>query len=350
MCAIAILFWSYVLNLDTFIAAMPKVELHVHLEGAVRPETLLKLARKNNIDLPAHTVEDLARWYTFVNFPHFVDIYIKISECIQTPDDLELVTREFLEGQAAQNILYTEATYTAYTHFHQKGISFADQMAAINRARHWAEQTLGVKLNLIVDIAREVTPEQGMLTADWVIAHHGDGVAALGLGGYEVGNPPEKFADAFDKAHQAGVPCVLHAGETEGPASIWGALGAGHSIRLGHGVRCIEDDRLVHELRARQTVLEVCPTSNVCLGVVPSLEAHMLPRLLAEGLNVTINSDDPPMFNTTLTQEFQRCAAAFGWTREMLERFTYNAAQGALLPPGEKAALMANIQSQLARL
>lgn len=336
--------------LDTFIAAMPKVELHVHLEGAVRPETLLKLARKNNVALPAQTVEDLARWYTFVNFPHFVDIYVKISECIQTSEDLELVTREFLEGQAAQNILYTEATYTAYTHFHQKGIAFSEQLAAINRARRWGEQTLGVKMNLIVDIAREVTPQQGMLTADWVIASHGDGVVALGLGGYEVGHPPEKFATAFDKVMRAGVPCVLHAGETEGPPSIWGALGSGHSVRLGHGVHCLEDSRLVDELRARQTVLEVCPTSNVCLGVVPSLEAHMLPSLLAEGLNVTINSDDPPMFNTTLTQEFQRCTQAFGWTRDMLERFTYNAAHGALLPDGEKAALLAKIEMQMAKL
>jgi adenosine deaminase len=107
---------------------------------------------------------------------------------------------------------------------------------------------------------------------------------------------------------------------------------------------------LVDELRARQTVLEVCPTSNVCLGVVPSLEAHMLPSLLAEGLNVTINSDDPPMFNTTLTQEFQRCTQAFGWTRDMLERFTYNAAHGALLPDGEKAALLAKIEMQMAKL
>lgn len=338
------------MSLDAFIAAMPKVELHVHLEGAVRPETLLKLARENYIALPAYTVEDLARWYKFVNFPHFVDIYIKISECIQTPEDLELVTREFLEGQAAQNILYTEATYTAYTHFHQKGISFADQLAAINRARRWGEETLGVRMSLIVDIAREVTPEQGMMTADWVIANHGNGVVALGLGGYEVGHPPEKFADAFDKATRAGVPCVLHAGETEGAASIRGALDAGHSARLGHGVRCVEDAQLVDELRERQTVLEVCPTSNVCLGVVSSLEAHMLPQLLAEGLNVTINSDDPPMFNTTLTQEFQRCTRAFDWTRDMLERFTYNAAQGALLPNGEKAALLAKIQASFSRL
>lgn len=338
------------MDIDSFIAAMPKVELHVHLEGAVQPQTLLKLARKNNIPLPASSVEELAHWYTFTDFPHFVDIYIRISECIQTPDDLELVTREFLEGQAAQNILYTEATYTAYTHYHQKGIPFAEQLAAINRARRWAEEALGVRMNLIVDIAREVTPEQGMITADWVIGAHGDGVIALGLGGYEVGNPPEKFAAAFTRARRAGVPCVLHAGETEGPASIWGALEAGYSQRIGHGVRCLEDKRLVRHLYERQMLLEVCPTSNVCLGVAPSLAGHMLPQLLEAGLKVTINSDDPPMFNTTLTDEFRRCAAAFGWGRDMLERLTLNAAAGALLPPAEKAALEATVRARFAQL
>jgi adenosine deaminase len=330
-------------NLDAFIATMPKVELHVHLEGSVRPETLIKLARKNGISLPADSVEGLAKWYTFINFPHFVEIYIAISECIQTPDDLELVTREFLEGQAAQNIVYTEATYTAYTHLHQKGLAFDDQLAAINRARAWGERELGVKLNLIVDIAREVTPEEGLLTADMVIDHYGDGVVALGLGGYEVGHPPEKHAESFQRAHDAGVPCVLHAGETGGADSIWSALRVGYSQRIGHGVRCLEDAALVAHLRERQIPLEVCPTSNVCLAVAPSLEAHPLPRLMAEGLYVTLNSDDPPMFNTTLTREFEVCAETFGWTEDTLRQLTLNAAQAALLPKDEKAALTQRI-------
>jgi adenosine deaminase len=334
------------MSLNSYIASMPKVELHVHLEGSVRPETLLKLARKNGIQLPADTVEGLATWYTFVNFPHFVDIYIAISECIQTPDDLELVTREFLEGQAAQNIVYSEATYTAYTHLHQKGLPFADQLAAINRARAWGEQELGVKLNLIVDIAREVTPEKGLLTADFVIDHYGEGIVALGLGGYEVGHPPEKHAESFRRVHDAGVPCVLHAGETGGAESIWSALRVGNSQRIGHGVRCLEDAALVAELRERQIPLEVCPTSNVCLAVAPSLEAHPLPRLMAEGLYVTLNSDDPPMFNTTLTHEFEVCSTAFGWTEDTLRQLTLNAAQATLLPADEKAALIKRVTTQ----
>ena len=331
------------MSLHDTIVTMPKVELHVHLEGSVRPETLLKLARKNGIKLPADTVEGLAKWYQFINFPHFVDIYVAISECMQTPDDIELVTREFLEGQAAQNILYTEATYTAYTHLHQKGLAFADQLAAINRARAWGERELGVKLNLIIDIAREVTPEQGLLTAEMAIEGHGNGVVALGLGGYEVGHPVEKHTVSLDRAYEAGVPCILHAGETGGADSIWGALRVGRSQRIGHGVRCLEDATLVDELRERQIPLEVCPSSNICLGVAPSLKAHPLPRLMAEGLYVTLNSDDPPMFNTTLTREFQICSEAFGWTEETLHQLTLNAARAALLPEGEKQALLERI-------
>jgi adenosine deaminase len=329
---------------------MPKVELHVHLEGSVRPETLLKLAKKNRISLPADTVEGLQNWYKFVNFPHFIDIYIKVSECMQTPDDLELVTREFLEGQAAQNILYTEATYTAYTHLHQKGLAFADQLAAINRARAWGEAALGVQMNLIVDIAREVSPEEGLLTAEMVIESYGNGVVALGLGGYEVGHPPEKHAQSFVKAHAAGVPCVLHAGETAGPDSIWGALRAGYSQRIGHGVRCLEDAALVAYLREQQIPLEVCPTSNVCLGVVPSLAAHPIQQMMDAGLYVTVNSDDPPMFNTTLTQEFQACVQTFGWDIMLLERLTLNAARAALLADDQKAALETRIADEFVRL
>ncbi|MDX2139120.1 MAG: adenosine deaminase [Chloroflexota bacterium] len=335
---------------SSFITQMPKVELHVHLEGAVRPETLLKLAQKNRISLPANTVDGLQNWYSFVNFPHFVDIYVKISECIQKPDDLELVTREFMEGQAAQNILYTEATYTAYTHLHQKGLSFADQLAAINRARAWGESALGVQMNLIVDIAREVSPEEGLLTADMVIESYGNGVVALGLGGYEVGHPPEKHAASFAKVQAAGVPCVLHAGETAGPESIWGALRAGYSQRIGHGVRCLEDEALVAHLREKQIPLEVCPTSNVCLGVVPSLADHPIQKLLDAGLYVTVNSDDPPMFNTTLTQEFETCTKTFGWDVQLLERLTMNAARAALLPNDQNAALQGRITDGFASL
>jgi adenosine deaminase len=327
------------MNLAAFIRAMPKVELHVHLEGSIRPETLLELARRDGTALPYDTVEGLREWYRFVDFPHFVDIYVAITECLRTADDIELIAREFLQGQAEQNIVHSEVTYTAYTVFERCGIPFAEQIAAVNRARAWAERELGVSMALVLDIAREEAPAEGMVTARWAVDAFDRGVDAFGLGGYEVGHPPEKHAEAFDYARAHGLPSVPHAGETEGPASIWGAVRALQAQRIGHGVRCLEDPELVAHLRQAQIPLEVCPSSNVCLGVAPSLAEHPLPKLMAEGLYVTINSDDPPLFNTTLTDEYLRCADAFGFDAATMQAFSLNALRASLLPKDRKAEL-----------
>ncbi|MFN8374133.1 MAG: adenosine deaminase [Anaerolineae bacterium] len=324
------------MTLAQFIREMPKVELHVHMEGAIQPETVLKLAARNHIALPADSVEGLRAWYSFTDFPHFVQIYVKISECLQTADDIEFMAREFLKGQAAQNIRYSEVTYTPYTHYMQKGLAFAEQLAALNRARAWAEAELGVTMRLITDISRNVTPEQGMVTAQWAVSAKDDGVAALGLGGPEVGHPAEKHAAAFEYAWSHGLPCILHAGETDGAPSIWGAIKHGRTLRIGHGVRCLEDRALVDYLREKQIPLEVSPSSNVCLKVFPSLGEHALPKLMAEGLYVTLNSDDPPMFNTTLTDEYLRCADAFGWNADLIEKLVFDALREVSLLP-EKA-------------
>jgi adenosine deaminase len=339
-----------IMNMMDLITAMPKVELHVHLEGAIRPETLLKLAHKHNIPLPYNTIEGLREWYRFTDFAHFVQIYITISNSIQTPEDLEQITREFLIGQAEQNILYSEVTYTPYTHYQQKGLPFQEQLHAINAARTWAERELGVRMNLITDIARETAPEKGEIVAQWAVEAMGNGVVALGLGGAEINNPPEKHVRAFEIAREAGLPSVPHGGETEGAESIWGALRSLNAVRIGHGVRCLEDPALVAELRERQIPLEVCPTSNISLKVFPEMSQHSLPRLMDEGLYVTINSDDPPMFNTTLTNEYRVVAETFGYSLDQLKTLVMNAAKATLLPTTEKAALVSEIEQQFAIL
>jgi adenosine deaminase len=339
------------MSLTDFIKAMPKVELHVHLEGATRPETLLKLAQRHGIALPADTVEGIRDWYEFVDFPHFIEVYVQLSECIRTPDDIEMLTREFLQGQAAQNIRYSEVTYTPYTHYQQKGLAFDDQLAAINRARAWAETELGVTMGLVIDIARGPSHAPAMdMVADWAIGGMDDGVVAFGLGGPEVGYPPEDYVTAFDKARAAGLPAVPHAGETVGPESIWSALRVCDAVRIGHGVRCLEDLALVAELRDRQIPLEVCPTSNICLKVFDQFEDHALPRLLDEGLYVTLNSDDPPMFNTTLTGEYLKSVAAFGLDVGSIEQVVFNAVRASFLPPSMKANMEREFYADFGRL
>ncbi len=337
------------MSLETFIRAMPKVELHVHLEGAIQPETLLALARHNGVALPAATVEELRDWYQFTGFPHFVEVFGAISSCIRTPDDIELVAREFLAGQAAQHVLYSEVHFTAFSHYIGSRIPFRDSLAALNRARAWAASALGTDMGLIIDIPRNIRGDDCLLVADWAIEGMGNGVVALGLGGAEVGNPPELFEAAFARARAAGLPSVPHAGETVGPEGIWGALRTLYPERIAHGVRCLEDPALVAELRERQISLDICPTSNVCLGVAPSLAEHPLPELLAEGLYITINSDDPPMFATTLAGEYLAVANTFGLDAAAIQRLALNAVDATLLPDEERAVLRARFEEELAR-
>lgn len=337
------------MTLRTFIRRMPKVELHVHLEGSIRPETLLTLAERNNVKLPAESLEEMGEWYQFSDFAHFIEIYFAICNCIRTPDDFELIASEFLKHQAEQNIKYSEVIFTPYTH--HKHVTFDEQLAAINRARKKAEAEYGVKIGLVPDLSRQMRPvEESFQVVDWAIENMENGIIALGFGGPEIDNPPEIFSETFERARIAGLPSLPHAGETEGPQSIWGAINALSAVRIGHGVRCLEDVELVAYLRGKQIPLDVSPTSNVCLGVAPTLEEHPLPQLLDEGLFVTINSDDPPMFDTTLTNEYLRIVNSFDFDEVRIKQFVLNGVCASLLSSKAKEALEKNIRAQFVEL
>lgn len=306
----------------------------------MRPETLLKLAKKHGKKLPAETVEGLRDWYHFRDFPHFAEIYWTCSECLREQADIEEITRDFLLGQKEQNVLHSEVTYTPLTIFRRCQIPFEQQIEAINRARAWGERELGITMSLTLDIPREAcTEEESLLCADWAISAFGDGVTAFGLGGYEIGFPPEQFVTSFDRARKAGLPSAPHAGETGGPESIWGSVCELGAVRIGHGVRCLEDPGLVEHLIEAGVTLEVCPSSNVRLGVVPRLEDHPFPKLLAAGLNVTMNSDDPPMFSTTLNDEWIRCVEAFDWDVATVRQLTGNAVESAFISEARREEL-----------
>jgi adenosine deaminase len=331
---------------EAFVRDMPKVELHVHLEGSIRPETVLKLAERHGIDLPAKDVDGLREWYTFRDFPHFVTVYVAVSKCVKTAEDVELIAREFLEGQKAQNVLHSEVTYTASTIEKYNGIPWEDQLAALRRAIQYGEEELGVSMRLILDIVRgENTPERAMQVAEWAVGAR-DVVCALGLAGIERSVPAANYKAAFDYAHANGLPVLPHAGETVGPESVREVLDVCNPVRIGHGVRAIDDMKLVAELRDRQIPIEVCPTSNVCIGVYPTFESHPLPRLMDEGVIVTINSDDPPMFSTTLTDEFYKAAQTFDFSEDILWSLTLNAANAALLPDDKKRELIRRLRDE----
>lgn len=329
-----------------FIQKMPKLELHVHLEGSIKPETVLALAKRNGVPLPATDVEGLKRWYEFRDFPHFVEVYVAVSKCIKSPEDLEFLTREFLQGQANQNILYTEATYTACTIERFCGIPVDEQIDAINRAILWGAKTLDTRMQLILDIVRGDSPERAMEVASWVKKWLGNGVCGLGLAGFE-NRGTKVYAEVFDTARSWGLPVAAHAGETEGAWSIDETLDVTGAKRIGHGVRALESPQTISRLRDEGVTLEVCPTSNLCLGVFTLLRDHPIQRLIDSGLKVTINSDDPPMFGTSLTEEFLRCAELFDWDHDALGDLYRHAVEAAFLDQGSKDQLLAAWQSSV---
>ncbi|GAB3499901.1 adenosine deaminase [Spirosoma knui] len=323
-----------------YLRNMPKVELHVHLEGSIPPGTLLKLARKYNHPIGSWTESKLIDWFMFRDFPHFANSYMTICECIRTPEDIELLTYEFLQGQAQQNIVHTEFTFTAWIYYKNRQIPYPEQFAAIYQGRLRAERDFGTKSLVIVDIPRGfATAEEGLVMTEQVVQARNFGIVALGLGGYEVGNPVAVYKESFDLARSVNFPCILHAGETEGAASIWEALLTGNSIRIGHGVRCLEDPALVTYLREHRIPLEVCPTSNVCLNVVDQYNVHPLPELIRQGLMVTLNSDDPALFSTTLTDGYIKSHLELGLSIDTLTQLVHNAVTVSMMEPDEKQTL-----------
>jgi adenosine deaminase len=328
---------------------MPKVELHVHLEGSIRPATLLALAQRNGVPLPAGDVEGLRHFYRFTDFDHFLQVYFTISRCLKTPDDFDLIAYEFGADMHGQAIRYAEVTFTPYTNVANTGLPFDEILAGLNAGRARARTDFGVEFAWVLDIVRDV-PDTRHQVAQWAAAAMDRGVIGFGLGGSEAGHPPEWFADAFALAREAGLHSVPHAGEGAGPESVWGALRALGAERIGHGVRSIEDSALLDYLREHQRPLEVCPTSNLCLGVYRSYEEHPVRRLWEQGLFVTVNSDDPPMFETDLVSEYQALADHLGFAPAELEQLSLNALRASFLPAERKAGMEREFLAEFARL
>ena len=328
--------------LERFVDALPKVELHVHLEGSVRPESLLTLAAKHGLTRVPDTLEGLREFYRFQDFAHFIEVYYAVCDHLTDEQDFALVARELGEHLAGQGVRYAEVTITPFNHT-RRGVPAGAVFEGIERGRLEAEAATGIRLRWCVDVPGEFGAEAGLETADLVREHRPEGVVSFGLGGPEAGVPRAQFARAFAIARDAGLHSVPHSGETMGAATIWDALTHLGAERIGHGVRCLEDPRLVAHLREHRIPLEVCPTSNVCLSVVPSLAAHPLPRLIDEGLVVTLNSDDPPMFNTTLRAEYLHAVTHMGLSPAALAELARAAVRASFLPARDQSRMLADI-------
>ncbi|HEY4218663.1 MAG TPA: adenosine deaminase [Gemmatimonadaceae bacterium] len=323
-------------ELETRLRAMPKVEIHVHLEGAQLPETIWRLAQKNGVQLPAASLDDWKRFYEFENFNHFIQVYLACSRCMVTADDFAEMTEDFHRYQASQNIVYTEAFLSASLLVDK--LPRRDLFDALRRGCEAGRAKYGVEVRFIPDIARNF-PQSQQAVLEFTIAGFQEGLfLGLGLGGIEQGFPPEMFAEVFAAARAAGLHVIAHAGEAAGAASVHGAVVSLHAERIGHGIRCLEDPETVALLRDRRIPIEVCPISNYRTGVVPRGAKHPIFQMVAEGLFCTVNSDDPPMFSTSLTNEYLFLAQE-GMSWDTLWQLNRNAIDAAFLAETDKAAL-----------
>jgi adenosine deaminase len=319
--------------------AMPKVELHVHLEGATDAATVWDLAKRNKVTLPAETLEEWRQMYAFRDFNHFLDIYRLSVDCMQTSDDFAFMLDRFLQNQAAQNVRYCEvflsASFMLDTFPQDEVIAVLKEGIAKGKDKY----DLGVRF--IPDIARHL-PETRFDVLEYILKGYDAGIfIGLGLGGPEVGHPPENFVDVYDEARKQSLRLVAHAGETVGAESVWGALTKLKSERIGHGVRSVEDEKLLSYLRETQIPLEVCPVSNYRLKVTPLDEPHPIRKLVDAGVYCTVNSDDPPMFSTDLNNEYLLLAQqGFSWGE--LWQLNLNALEASFLPEREKAVYRAD--------
>jgi aminodeoxyfutalosine deaminase len=286
----------------------PKIELHVHLEGTVRPETLLKIARRNDYPLPAETVEGLAQLYDYRDFAHFIEVWILTTNALQKRDDFHQVVVDYSAEAADLGAVYIEGIFSPAERA-RRGVDWEAMFAGYCDGAQDARELHGVEVRLTPDIFRGATDDEADRVLRHSVEYRDRGVVGVGLGGLEAEHPPEDYAAVFERIRAEGLGSVPHAGEVVGPASIRGALDALGADRIRHGIRAVEDPELLAELAERRVVLDVCPVSNVRTGAVPSLAEHPLPQLLEAGVLCSINTDDPAMFDTDLTREYEAAAS-----------------------------------------
>lgn len=290
-------------GLRAFVTGLPKAELHVHHVGSASPRIVAELAARHPGEVPSDP-EALRDFFAFRDFAHFIEVYLSVVDLIRTPEDVRLLTYEVAREMAqGQQLRYAELTCTPYTST-MRGIPIEAYTEAIEDARVAAERDFGLVLRWIYDIPGESGLPAADATLDYALNHGPDSLVGFGLGGPEIGVPREQFVPHFEAARAAGLHSVPHAGETTGPETIWDALRLLGAERIGHGTSSAQDPDLLAHLAEAGIVLEVCPSSNVATRAVAGLAEHPLPTFVSAGVGVTVNSDDPPMFGTSLNEEY----------------------------------------------
>lgn len=325
------------MSLTDFICGLPKIELHLHIEGTLEPELMFALAERNDVTLPYATIDELRTAYNFHNLQSFLDLYYQGMNVLKTEQDFFDLAWAYFTRCAQDNLKHVEFFFDPQAHL-ERGIGLDIQFAGLNRACDEAENTLGITSGIILSFLRDMSEESALATLDAALPYRAHFIG-VGLDSAEVGNPPEKFVRVFERARAEGFHAVAHAGE-EGPAEyIQQALDLLKIERIDHGVRCVEDKALLKRVAEEQIPLTVCPLSNVYLKVIDRMEDHTLPQLLTAGLKVTLNSDDPAYFGGYMNDNFLAVQKAFSLSREEWVMLTRNAIEATFASPARKQAL-----------
>lgn len=331
--------------MEAFIRDLPKAELHIHIEGSLEPELMFELAARNDVKLPFASVEEIRRAYQFTDLQSFLDIYYEGARVLLQEQDFYDMTWAYLEKAHSQNVRHCEIFFDPQTHT-DRGVAFATVINGIHRALVDGKRRLGISSELILCFLRHLSAEAAMRTLDQALPFK-EWIIAVGLDSSEVGHPPQKFARVFDKAREHGFLTVAHAGEEGPPEYIWQALDVLKVSRVDHGVRCVEDPKLVQRLADERVALTVCPLSNVKLRVFDSIEQHNLKRLLDLGLCATVNSDDPAYFGGYLTENFLASQKALQLGREDICRLVRHSFEATFLPQESKQQLLDELQHHI---
>jgi adenosine deaminase len=321
--------------------APPAAELHLHIEGTLEPELILELAARNGIALPHPTLAALREQYEFTDLQSFLDLYYANMAVLVTAADFADMTRAYLRRAQASGVRHAEIMFDPQAHL-ARGVSLTTSVAGISSALADSQAEFGITTGLIAAFLRDETEESALSVLEELIAMEAP-IVAIGLDSAEVGHPPSKFVRLFARAREAGLRLVAHAGEEGPPSYVWEALDLLGAERIDHGIRAVEDPALVKRLVAEQLPLTVCPLSNVRLRAVDTLAAHPLPAMLAAGLNICVNSDDPAYFGGYLGANFGALVAEFNVDSDGLERLAANSIRSSFAPEERKAEMLAEL-------
>jgi adenine deaminase len=335
------------MSLTPFIAGLPKAELHLHIEGSLEPEQMFAFARRNRVDLPFASVEEIRAAYDFSNLQDFLDIYYAGADVLRTEDDFREMALAYFRRAAADSVRHAEIFFDPQTHT-DRGIPFQVVADGLLAGMDEAEREMGVTSKLILCFLRHLDEDAAFATLKaaepWL-----DRIEGVGLDSSEVGHPPSKFERVFNAAGALGLKRVAHAGEEGPPEYVWEALDLLKIDRMDHGNRSLEDPALIRRLAAEGMTLTVCPLSNHKLCVIDDLTKHPVPEMLKQGLHVTLNSDDPAYFGGYVNRNYEAMAEHAGVTREQLVQIAKNSFEGSFLPDEDKARHIAEVDAYAAQ-